>query len=204
MEQYKVLRVVGLDISIGATGYCIMDGEKGLKDCGVVKTQPKNFASDMERFDQISMEIFSKIGDHGQDAVFIENYAYAARGHTARIAELTGIIKHDLYCTFGLKPGEQVFVVAPGTLKKYVLGSGVGDKNLVLKYIWKKWGVDIDDDNAGDAYVLARLGVDFLNYTKNDGFTCQHKYEEECVKAIAKQNGVKLGRRKKSEPRRNN
>jgi hypothetical protein len=80
----------------------------------------------------------------------------------------------------------------------------VGEKNLVLKYIWKKWGIDIDDDNAGDAYVLARLGVDFMMYKKYEEFICDHKYEEECIKAVAKQNGIKLEKRKKSEPRRNN
>lgn len=192
------MKIIGLDISIAATGYCIINGGDNIvKDVGVVKTAPKDFNSDMERFDQISMEIFSKMGDYGVGAVFVENYAYAARGNLMRIAELTGIIKHDLYCTFGLKPGEGVFVVAPSTLKKYVLGTGVGDKNLVLKYIWKKWGVDIDDDNAGDAYVLARMGLDFLGYTKDDGFTCKHKYEDECIKAVAKQNGIKLDRRKK-------
>lgn len=192
------LKITGLDISITGTGYCIMDGGKRVKDCGVIKTSPKGFNSDVARFDQISTEVFSKMGDYGVDAVFIENYAYAAPGNMTRIAELTGIIKHDFYCTFGLEPGEKVFVVAPGTLKKYALGTGVGDKGLILKYILTKWKVDIDENNTGDAYVLARMGVDFLNYIKDESFTCEYKYEDECMKAMAKQNGIIVNKRKKT------
>lgn len=191
------MKVIGLDISIAATGYCIVDEHKGLKDWGVVKTAPKGYESDTRRFDDISTEIFSRVADYGCGAVFVENYAYAAPGNIMRVAELTGIIKCDFLHNFGVEQGDGLFVVAPSTLKKYALGSGVGDKGLILKAIFKKWGMDTDENNIGDAYVLARMGVDFLGYTKDDTFTCQHKYEDECIKAVAKQNGVKLERRKK-------
>jgi Holliday junction resolvasome RuvABC endonuclease subunit len=193
------MRIIGLDLSITATGYCIVDEEKKMIDSGVVTTAPKDFSSDIERFDKIATDIFSKVGEHCCDAAFIENYAYAARGNLARIAELNGIIKHDFFCTWSLAPGEKLFVVAPSTLKKYIIGKGIGEKSLILKCVLTKWGVDIDNDNIADAYGLARVGVDFLRYHKDDTYTCKHKYEDECVVAIGKQNGIKLERRKKND-----
>jgi crossover junction endodeoxyribonuclease RuvC len=190
------MRIIGLDLSITQTGYCIVNEEKKIIDNGVILTKPKDFDSDMARFDFIATEIFGKVGNHGCDAAFIENYAYAARGNLTRLAELAGIIKHDLFCTWGLAQGEKCFVVAPATLKKYILGSGVGDKNLILKYVFTKWGVDIDNDNIADAYGLARMGVDFLECIKNGSYVCKHKYEDECIKAVAKQNGIKIPKKK--------
>ena len=195
--------VIGLDISIGATGYCIMSEKREVVDCGVIKTIPKDYTSDIHRFDDISTEVFARVGDHGVDVVFLENYAYAAPGNTHRIAELTGILKHVFYTTCGLDVGRDVFVIAPSTLKKYVLGSGVGDKGLILKYILTKWGVDIDENNTGDAYVLARIGLDFLSYMNDDNFVCENKYEDECIKAVAKQNGIFLNKRKITYKRKN-
>jgi len=168
-------------------------------DNGVIKTKPKDFSSDMKRFDMIATTVFDKMGEHCCDGAFVENYAYAARGNVARLAELGGIIKHDLMCTWGMAPGDKLFVVSPSTLKKYVLGSGVAEKSLILKTVLKKWKVDLDDDNIADAYGLARLGVDFVKYNKDAAYTCDHKYEDECIKAVAKQNGLKLERRKKDD-----
>jgi Holliday junction resolvasome RuvABC endonuclease subunit len=199
-NNYKreiVLRIIGLDLSITSTGYCIMNEKKDLMDEGLIKTNPKSFGSDMERFDKIATSIFDKVGEHNCDGAFIENYAYGARGNLARLAELAGIIKHDFFCTWGLVPGDKLFVVAPSTLKKYILGSGVAEKSLILKTVLKKWEVDIDDDNIADAYGLARLGVDFIKTVKDDAYICKHRYEDECIKAVAKQNGIRLAKREK-------
>lgn len=192
------MRIIGLDLSITSTGYCIMDDKKEAVDYGTIKTIPKDFSSDIERFDKIATGIFDKVAEYDCRAAFIENYAYAARNNLTRLGELTGIIKHDFFCTWRIKPSEELFVISPSTLKKYVIGTGKGDKNVILKYIFIKWEMDVDDDDIADAYALARMGVDFINYKKDDSYTCRHKYEDECMKAIAKQNGIKLERRKKS------
>ena len=48
--------------------------------------------------------------------------------------------------------------VPPTSLKKYVTGKGTGiQKNQMLLQVYKKWDVEFDDDNAADAYGIARI-----------------------------------------------
>ncbi len=54
-------------------------------------------------------------------------------------------------------------VVAPGTLKKFVTGDGRAKKDLMLLKVYKKWGVEFDDDNLADAYSLARFALEDFN-----------------------------------------
>jgi crossover junction endodeoxyribonuclease RuvC len=43
------------------------------------------------------------------------------------------------------------------TLKKYASGKGTSKKQEMLLQIYKRYGVEFNDDNAADAYALARL-----------------------------------------------
>ena len=43
------------------------------------------------------------------------------------------------------------------TLKKYATGKGNAKKQEMLMQIYKRWGVEFNDDNAADSYALARL-----------------------------------------------
>lgn len=47
--------------------------------------------------------------------------------------------------------------VPPMTLKKYASGKGNSKKQEMLLQIYKRWGMEFNDDNAADAYGLARL-----------------------------------------------
>jgi Holliday junction resolvasome RuvABC endonuclease subunit len=47
--------------------------------------------------------------------------------------------------------------IPPMTLKKYASGKGTSKKQEMLLQIYKRYGVEFNDDNAADAYALARL-----------------------------------------------
>jgi hypothetical protein len=47
--------------------------------------------------------------------------------------------------------------VPPMTLKKYASGKGNSKKQEMLLQIYKRWGIEFNDDNAADSYALARL-----------------------------------------------
>jgi len=47
--------------------------------------------------------------------------------------------------------------IAPMTLKKYAAGKGTAKKQEMLMQIYKRWGIEFNDDNAADSYALARL-----------------------------------------------
>jgi Holliday junction resolvasome RuvABC endonuclease subunit len=72
----------------------------------------------------------------------------------------------DENCRYPLK-------IPPMTLKKYAAGKGNAKKQEMLMQIYKRWGIEFNDDNAADAYALGRLA----GKTAND----------EIEKAVAKQ-----------------
>lgn len=47
--------------------------------------------------------------------------------------------------------------IPPMTLKKYAAGKGTAKKQEMLMQIYKRWGIEFNDDNAADSYALARL-----------------------------------------------
>jgi Holliday junction resolvasome RuvABC endonuclease subunit len=54
--------------------------------------------------------------------------------------------------------------VPPMTLKKFAAGKGNAKKQEMLLQIYKRWGIEFNDDNAADSYALARLlGKNFYN-----------------------------------------
>lgn len=95
--------------------------------------------------------------------VAMEGYAFGSQ-MANMLGELGGMVKLTLL-DFGIYP----MIVPPTILKKYVTGKGTGvPKSQMLLFVYKKWDVDITDDNAADSYALARLvsGYRTLAYEK--------------------------------------
>jgi Holliday junction resolvasome RuvABC endonuclease subunit len=110
--------------------------------------------------------------------ICMERPAYAASG------AFTGGLVHAatafaLADVFGLDtPLVAPVLVASNTLKKFVTGRGVGQKQLMVKYVYTKWGFDTDDDNLADAYGLARLAAAVASRTS------EHQYERDCIDTV--------------------
>lgn len=86
--------------------------------------------------------------------VAMEGYAYGSQ--MANMAgELGAAVKLALF-EYDVYP----LIVPPTTLKKYVTGKGnAGGKGQIMLNVYKKWGVEMLDDNAADAYGLARIAA---------------------------------------------
>lgn len=52
--------------------------------------------------------------------------------------------------------------IPPMTLKKFATGKGTSKKQEMLMQIYKRWGIEFNDDNAADSYALARLAGKFF------------------------------------------
>jgi Holliday junction resolvasome RuvABC endonuclease subunit len=76
---------------------------------------------------------------------------------TLPLSELAAATKLFLHKHFDVFPLKTPLVVPPLTLKKYATGKGTAKKQEMLLQIYKRWGVEFSDDNAADAYALARL-----------------------------------------------
>ena len=186
------VRHIGLDVSITSTGYCILDGDFNILKVGLVKSATNADIPDTVRFNIIWNKLDESVSfDCITDTVMIEAYAMQSRRGNilVRLAELTGMIKSRIIMD-KLFPWSQVLKCSPSTLKKYVLGSGKAEKSLILKTLWKKWEIDIDQDDIGDAYALARMGGEIVRYAKDRKYVCQLKYEHDCIQSIMEQNNI--------------
>jgi Holliday junction resolvasome RuvABC endonuclease subunit len=87
--------------------------------------------------------------------------------HSAlKLGELAGMVKLSIWNYFdgnmnSVVPFEESLrtplQIPPMTLKKYATGKGTAKKQEMLMQMYKRWGVEFNDDNAADSYALARL-----------------------------------------------
>mgnify|MGYP006287957505 CR=1 FL=1 len=70
------------------------------------------------------------------------------------LGELSAVVKLTLW-----EKGILPLQIPPMTLKKYASGKGTAKKQEMLLQIYKRWGVEFNDDNAADAYALGRLAA---------------------------------------------
>ena len=89
-------------------------------------------------------------------SVYIEGPAYSSQG--AFMLQMGAL--HFYLRVFLFKNKINFKVIAPGTLKKFVAGTGVAKKELMLLKTYKKWGVEFNDNNLCDAYGLARMALE--------------------------------------------
>ena len=125
------------------------------------------FSSNMrgiKRLEDIRAHLIKSIEPFKIQDVAMEGYAFGSQ-MANMLGELGGMVKLTLL-DFNLYP----LIVPPTNLKKYVTGKGTGvPKSQMLLHVYKKWNVDITDDNAADSYSLAKLvsGDHTLAYEKD-------------------------------------
>jgi len=79
--------------------------------------------------------------------------------HSALVlGELSALVKLTVYDYFDNNTRFPL-MVPPMTLKKYAAGKGNAKKQEMLLQMYKRWGIEFNDDNAADSYALARLAA---------------------------------------------
>lgn len=78
------------------------------------------------------------------------------------LGELAGLVKLAFwdYLPEGSKPRTPL-QIAPMSVKKFATGKGTAKKQEMLMQIYKRWGIEFNDDNAADAYSLARIATGY-------------------------------------------
>lgn len=95
--------------------------------------------------------------DHEIDKIAMEGTVLAS--HSALVlGELSALVKLTIYDYFEDDTRFPV-MVPPMTLKKYAAGKGNAKKQEMLLQMYKRWGIEFNDDNAADSYALARLAA---------------------------------------------
>lgn len=191
----KSKAIVGLDLSYTSTGLAVYwphDDER--TKLSLVVTTLKRWPKLMERQRFIVRHVMSLIAAHCAvttpldwvqkiEAVVMEGYAYNQKcTRLADLAELSGLVKQAVLS----KTKKQPVIVAPTTLKKFVMGSGSATKAMMLLSAYTKFKRKFSSDDLCDAYGLARLG-EAIFQPPPDGL---YKYEMECVKTVRESNNL--------------
>jgi crossover junction endodeoxyribonuclease RuvC len=144
---------VGLDLSLSSTGFCLKAGSR--MQLETIRTVPKNFDNDLDRLKHICAELMQRIP---QDVTMVCVEDFFTPGNKAQIgaaiklAMLGTVVRMAMY-----DRGISFYTVAPSQLKKFCTGKGNCPKSIIIREVYKRYGVDCKDDNQADALVLANL-----------------------------------------------
>ena len=160
-EVKSKTKVVGLDLSLTSTGIVELDGEANILEQYVVRSSPVGplQIDEAKRLSKITDEILAGIPLE-TELVAIEGIAFMMSKTTAlvQLAAINYIVRIGLW-----KKGIPFVIVSPPTLKKFVTGKGVAQKDIMMLETYKRWGVSLTDNNICDAYGLARISLAILD-----------------------------------------
>ena len=161
-------RVIGLDLSLAATGLAELADDNALvtKTIRSVPAGEGVYASHA-RLRGILAQVWEHVTQGGPypALVVLEGPSYNSRGTgTWDRAGLWWLVVDTLTCTLGC-PRIPVAVVPPAVLKKYATGRGTADKTAMAVALAKRaGGLELRDDNRVDAFWLAAAGRDRLGH----------------------------------------
>lgn len=141
-------RTLGVDAKLTGTGIVVV----GNGDIVYHKNiKSKKFG--VPRLLEIETAVDIVIKEYAVDEVVIEDYAFSRGFQAHQMGELGGILRRIYH--LAQVPWK---VVGTNQLKQFASGKGGTDKNLLLREVFKRWGVELPDDDQNDAFVLAIIG----------------------------------------------
>jgi len=179
------MTILGLDLSLTATGWC-----QQLKpwtgswfvDFGTIR--PSSM-SEVKRLSWLSSELAERIDASNSELTLavVESPSYGSKSATfLQIGWL------HWQARILLDKAEIPYVlVAPVQLKQFATGSTKADKALILREVWRRWKIEAADNNQADAVVLAQIGRALLG--ELDGLT---EFQKKVLSRIAKKHRKEL------------
>ena len=155
------MNFIGLDFAFSKNGFVMIDENANILRQEVIVTNAKQ--SDEERLIQIEEKLDEYINPESTKLVCIEGLSFGSKGQS--VSQIGAV--HYITRTYLYKNNIPYKVVTPSELKKFVTGKGNAKKDLMLLKIYKKWGIEFEDDNLADAYSLARMALEDYNNGKN-------------------------------------
>lgn len=141
--------VVGLDLSLTATGVAHVDGSTETYR----PANDKSSNAGLDRICEIRTAVTAVTSDLDLELVVLEGLAFDAHDTNRWQAQLTGIVRASLF-----DRGIPFMVVSPGSLKKYATGNGSAGKPEVLNAAQKRLGYDGYLHDEADALWLRAIG----------------------------------------------
>ena len=171
---------LGLDLSLTSTGVFLK--RESSYECFEIKTKPDQFANSILRCDHIATNIVNFIDKSNPTMITVEDYFTGRQPYSViQLAELGTLVRYKLIAN-----SNHFYTVAPTQLKKFCTSKGNGDKDNVLKGVYKKWNVDVNSNNIADACVLAYM-AEAIYKIQNKIDVNLAEYEKEVVLKILKE-----------------
>jgi crossover junction endodeoxyribonuclease RuvC len=167
LEVTPSVRLVGMDLSLSATGIADVSGATVFK--------PKHTVP-MIRLNEFDTWIREWIHIQKPSMVVIEGYAYGAKNQREALGELHGVIRlalHQATVPFAL--------VAPTQLKKFATGIGNANKDTMIGEA-ARIGCPANDNNAVDAWWLYKMACE--KYSMYDRITGLPKAQRDVVNKV--------------------
>lgn len=158
------MKIMGIDLSLRATGIVARDPYDDLHRTIIlqklIKSSPTPDQPMIDRLCEIRDRVISLIVSVKPDRIVIEGLSYGSK-NTSSLCDLAKLnFAIEVYCKLIGIPYE---MVPPSTLKKFVTGKGNCKKDLMLMKVFKRWGVEFEDDNLCDAFALCKYGEAKIN-----------------------------------------
>lgn len=151
---------IGIDQSYSGFGLTILNIDK-VDEYSTIVFKAEQMHIDRLVWIQDKLRRIIKLAAAGTTSVNVAMEGYAFGTTMAHmLGELGAVVKLVCYNELDGYEGKYPYVIPPTTLKKYITGKGTGvQKNQILLSVYKKWGVEFNDDNAADSYALAMLAA---------------------------------------------
>lgn len=152
---------VGIDQSLTGFALSVVNLNSPTDHFTLVYKSPYNGIQRLSDIRQFLHNELARLTDDGCKIVNIAMEGTVLVSHAALVlGELSATVKLELYDLFADSADQHLrapLLIPPMTLKKYATGKGTSKKQEMLMQIYKRWNVEFNDDNAADAYALARL-----------------------------------------------
>ena len=146
VPETAALRILGLDLSMTASGVCLPDGTTH-----TIKPNPKDGD---RRLQHIADHVATALG--ACDLVVMEEAPPGLKGPAIKAIHMVhGAVRLRL-----LDAGTPYVVINPTTLKRYATGKPAADKTAMAMAAYKRAGIEFADDNQCDAAWLRWAGLD--------------------------------------------
>ena len=139
---------IGIDPSLTGFAICALDAQ-GNYTVRVLSPRTRG----PERLAELRDHVDTFLADYDIQDVAMEGTVVRSSSASV-LGEIAGVIKEYLFREHQVIP----MSVPPMSLKKFVCGKGSGiSKSQIMMSLLKRYKVELPDDNAADAYGIARI-----------------------------------------------
>lgn len=143
----------GVDLSLNSAGIVILDSNYNIKLQKIITSKTED-EIDVRINEIVNSILFLFLPYKDKLSINVEGLSFFV-SKSQRGLQLAGL--HYVLRNHLLVNSIPFEITPPTSLKKYITGKGTAKKNIIIKEIYKRWGIDFDSDDLADAYGLARM-----------------------------------------------